>query len=211
MSPTWATGNAKNLPCFVCLCTEVNVSSLFLLHQTVSDIERGWILVNKDQHRQLKSLQEKGSKKEVSQGVSPVLPHAKPADTLKCLRSRINPETRENTTSGALCDAISLVFPLIWIFNYRNPAENSYILSPGIETKTHFCFFFSSSIWVKLWNIMATSSLIRASPTSPRRAARSSSAPATTSSTSTSSCPTNRLRRGASRSRAWGVGESRRL
>uniref|UniRef100_A0AAQ5XN66 Sorting nexin-17 n=1 Tax=Amphiprion ocellaris TaxID=80972 RepID=A0AAQ5XN66_AMPOC len=31
---------------------------------TVSDIERGWILVNKDQHRQLKSLQEKGSKKE---------------------------------------------------------------------------------------------------------------------------------------------------
>lgn len=37
-----------------------------LPHQTVSDIERGWILVNKDQHRQLKSLQEKGSKKEVS-------------------------------------------------------------------------------------------------------------------------------------------------
>ncbi|CAF87695.1 unnamed protein product, partial [Tetraodon nigroviridis] len=35
-----------------------------LPHQTVSDIERGWILVNKDQHRQLKSLQEKGSKKE---------------------------------------------------------------------------------------------------------------------------------------------------
>lgn len=34
-------------------------------HQTVSDIERGWILVNKDQQRQLKSLQEKGSKKEV--------------------------------------------------------------------------------------------------------------------------------------------------
>lgn len=33
--------------------------------QTVSDIERGWILVNKEQHRQLKSLQEKGSKKEV--------------------------------------------------------------------------------------------------------------------------------------------------
>uniref|UniRef100_A0AAZ3RF81 Sorting nexin-17 n=1 Tax=Oncorhynchus tshawytscha TaxID=74940 RepID=A0AAZ3RF81_ONCTS len=32
--------------------------------RTVSDIERGWILVNKDQHRQLKSLQEKGSKKE---------------------------------------------------------------------------------------------------------------------------------------------------
>uniref|UniRef100_A0AAY4AYK0 Sorting nexin-17 n=1 Tax=Denticeps clupeoides TaxID=299321 RepID=A0AAY4AYK0_9TELE len=28
------------------------------------DIDRGWILVNKEQHRQLKSLQEKGSKKE---------------------------------------------------------------------------------------------------------------------------------------------------
>lgn len=38
---------------------------LFTLHQTVSDVDRGWILVNKDQHRQLKSLQEKGSKKEV--------------------------------------------------------------------------------------------------------------------------------------------------
>ncbi|KAF6716098.1 Sorting nexin-17 [Oryzias melastigma] len=36
-----------------------------LYAQTVSDIERGWILVNKDQQRQLKSLQEKGSKKEV--------------------------------------------------------------------------------------------------------------------------------------------------
>uniref|UniRef100_A0A8C4EQJ5 Sorting nexin-17 n=1 Tax=Dicentrarchus labrax TaxID=13489 RepID=A0A8C4EQJ5_DICLA len=35
-----------------------------LYAQTVSDIERSWILVNKDQHRQLKSLQEKGSKKE---------------------------------------------------------------------------------------------------------------------------------------------------
>ncbi|XP_078506230.1 sorting nexin-17 isoform X2 [Lissotriton helveticus] len=35
-----------------------------LYAQTVSDIERGWILVNKDQHRQLKSLQEKVSKKE---------------------------------------------------------------------------------------------------------------------------------------------------
>uniref|UniRef100_A0A8D0CT28 Sorting nexin 17 n=1 Tax=Sander lucioperca TaxID=283035 RepID=A0A8D0CT28_SANLU len=35
-----------------------------LYAQTVSDIERGWILVNKDQDRQLKSLQEKGSKKE---------------------------------------------------------------------------------------------------------------------------------------------------
>ncbi|MGH0133073.1 UNVERIFIED_CONTAM: hypothetical protein FKN15_045374, partial [Acipenser sinensis] len=34
--------------------------------ETVSDIERGWILVNKEQHRQLKSLQEKGSKKEDS-------------------------------------------------------------------------------------------------------------------------------------------------
>lgn len=45
---------------------------LFLLLQTVSDIERGWILVNKDQHRQLKSLQEKGSKKEVSNGTSAI-------------------------------------------------------------------------------------------------------------------------------------------
>uniref|UniRef100_A0A1A8FTX0 Sorting nexin-17 n=1 Tax=Nothobranchius korthausae TaxID=1143690 RepID=A0A1A8FTX0_9TELE len=35
-----------------------------LYGQTVSDVERGWILVNKEQHRQLKSLQEKGSKKE---------------------------------------------------------------------------------------------------------------------------------------------------
>uniref|UniRef100_A0A672P3Q3 Sorting nexin-17 n=1 Tax=Sinocyclocheilus grahami TaxID=75366 RepID=A0A672P3Q3_SINGR len=35
-----------------------------LYAQTVSDVERGWILVNKEQHRQLKSLQEKGSKKE---------------------------------------------------------------------------------------------------------------------------------------------------
>ncbi|XP_019751747.1 sorting nexin-17 [Hippocampus comes] len=35
-----------------------------LYAQTVSDIERGWMLVSKDQHRQLKSLQEKGSKKE---------------------------------------------------------------------------------------------------------------------------------------------------
>lgn len=33
--------------------------------QTVADIERGWILANKEQHRQLKSLQEKVSKKEV--------------------------------------------------------------------------------------------------------------------------------------------------
>lgn len=79
----------------------------------MSDIERGWILVNKDQHRQLKSLQEKGSKKEVSQGISPILPRVKPADTPKCPRSRINLETRENTTSGALYDAINLVFPLI--------------------------------------------------------------------------------------------------
>lgn len=36
------------------------------MSQTVADIERGWVLVNKEQHRQLKSLQEKGSKKEVS-------------------------------------------------------------------------------------------------------------------------------------------------
>lgn len=41
--------------------------------QTVSDIEHGWILVNKEQHRQLKSLQEKVSKKEVGQGIGAVL------------------------------------------------------------------------------------------------------------------------------------------
>lgn len=41
--------------------------------QTVSDIEHGWILVNKEQHRQLKSLQEKVSKKEVGQGTVPQL------------------------------------------------------------------------------------------------------------------------------------------
>ncbi|XP_029452213.1 sorting nexin-17 isoform X4 [Rhinatrema bivittatum] len=42
-----------------------NRVGLNLLHaQTVSDIEQGWILVNKEQHRQLKSLQEKVSKKE---------------------------------------------------------------------------------------------------------------------------------------------------
>lgn len=39
--------------------------------QTVSDIEHGWILVNKEQHRQLKSLQEKVSKKEVGEGSMP--------------------------------------------------------------------------------------------------------------------------------------------
>uniref|UniRef100_A0A3Q2VJ31 Sorting nexin 17 n=1 Tax=Haplochromis burtoni TaxID=8153 RepID=A0A3Q2VJ31_HAPBU len=43
---------------------ENRVGLNLLYAQTVSDIERGWILVNKDQHRQLKSLQEKGSKKE---------------------------------------------------------------------------------------------------------------------------------------------------
>lgn len=42
-----------------------NRMGLNLLYaQTLWDIERGWILVNKDQHRQLKSLQEKGSRKE---------------------------------------------------------------------------------------------------------------------------------------------------
>lgn len=54
----------RNLPVCAGASVEMNVCSL--PHQTVSDIERGWILVNKDQHRQLKSLQEKGSKKEVS-------------------------------------------------------------------------------------------------------------------------------------------------
>ncbi|KAL0967089.1 hypothetical protein UPYG_G00247680 [Umbra pygmaea] len=43
---------------------ENRVGLNLLYNQTVSDVERGWILVNKDQHRQLKSLQEKGSKKE---------------------------------------------------------------------------------------------------------------------------------------------------
>uniref|UniRef100_A0A8C4ZII3 Sorting nexin-17 n=1 Tax=Gadus morhua TaxID=8049 RepID=A0A8C4ZII3_GADMO len=43
---------------------ENRVGLNLLYTQTVSDIERGWILVNKDHHRQLKSLQEKGSKKE---------------------------------------------------------------------------------------------------------------------------------------------------
>ncbi|XP_060773644.1 sorting nexin-17 isoform X1 [Neoarius graeffei] len=43
---------------------EDSVGLNLLYSQTVSDIERGWILANKDQHRQLKSLQEKGSKKE---------------------------------------------------------------------------------------------------------------------------------------------------
>lgn len=52
-----------------CLCTCVKLNLCCLPHQTVSDIERGWILVNKDQHRQLKSLQEKGSKKEVSRSI----------------------------------------------------------------------------------------------------------------------------------------------
>ena len=55
----------------LCVCVQTSeLHFLFLLHQTVSDIERSWILVNKDQHRQLKSLQEKGSKKEVSKGIS---------------------------------------------------------------------------------------------------------------------------------------------
>ncbi|KAG9460591.1 hypothetical protein GDO78_020795, partial [Eleutherodactylus coqui] len=35
--------------------------------QTFSDIERGWVQVNKEQLRQLKSLQEKDSKKEFIQ------------------------------------------------------------------------------------------------------------------------------------------------
>nr|KAF6329336.1 sorting nexin 17 [Pipistrellus kuhlii] len=44
---------------------ENRVGLNLLYAQTVSDIERGWILVTKEQHRQLKSLQEKVSKKEV--------------------------------------------------------------------------------------------------------------------------------------------------
>uniref|UniRef100_A0AAY4AYH8 PX domain-containing protein n=1 Tax=Denticeps clupeoides TaxID=299321 RepID=A0AAY4AYH8_9TELE len=43
---------------------ENRVGLNLLYAQTVTDIDRGWILVNKEQHRQLKSLQEKGSKKE---------------------------------------------------------------------------------------------------------------------------------------------------
>uniref|UniRef100_A0A7N5KBW2 Sorting nexin-17 n=1 Tax=Ailuropoda melanoleuca TaxID=9646 RepID=A0A7N5KBW2_AILME len=43
---------------------ENRVGLNLLYAQTVSDIERGWILVTKEQHRQLKSLQEKVSKKE---------------------------------------------------------------------------------------------------------------------------------------------------
>uniref|UniRef100_A0A7M4E8J7 Sorting nexin-17 n=1 Tax=Crocodylus porosus TaxID=8502 RepID=A0A7M4E8J7_CROPO len=43
---------------------EHRVGLNLLYAQTVSDIECGWILVNKEQHRQLKSLQEKVSKKE---------------------------------------------------------------------------------------------------------------------------------------------------
>ncbi len=43
---------------------EHHVGLNLLYAQTVSDIEHGWILVNKEQHRQLKSLQEKVSKKE---------------------------------------------------------------------------------------------------------------------------------------------------
>lgn len=61
----WSSADyLRNLPVSVRTCVKINLC--FLPHQTVSDIERGWILVNKDQHRQLKSLQEKGSKKEVS-------------------------------------------------------------------------------------------------------------------------------------------------
>ncbi|NWU86763.1 SNX17 protein, partial [Onychorhynchus coronatus] len=43
---------------------EHRVGLNLLYAQTVSDIEHGWIVVNKEQHRQLKSLQEKVSKKE---------------------------------------------------------------------------------------------------------------------------------------------------
>ncbi|KAM9382706.1 sorting nexin-17 isoform 1-T1 [Phaethornis superciliosus] len=47
---------------------EHHVGLNLLYAQTVSDIEHRWILVNKEQHRQLKSLQEKVSKKEVGEG-----------------------------------------------------------------------------------------------------------------------------------------------
>ena len=45
---------------------ENRVDLNLLYAQTVADIEHGWILVTKEQHQQLKSLQEKVSKKEVS-------------------------------------------------------------------------------------------------------------------------------------------------
>ncbi|XP_042302953.1 LOW QUALITY PROTEIN: sorting nexin-17 [Sceloporus undulatus] len=43
---------------------EQRVGLNLLYAQTVADIERGWILASKEQHRQLRSLQEKVSKKE---------------------------------------------------------------------------------------------------------------------------------------------------
>ncbi|XP_053107170.1 sorting nexin-17 isoform X2 [Hemicordylus capensis] len=43
---------------------EQRVGLNLLYAQTVADLERGWILASKEQHRQLKSLQEKVSKKE---------------------------------------------------------------------------------------------------------------------------------------------------
>ncbi|KAM4694069.1 sorting nexin-17 [Discoglossus pictus] len=46
---------------------ESRVGLNLLYAQTLSDIERGWVLVSKEQHRQLKSLQEKVSKKELIQ------------------------------------------------------------------------------------------------------------------------------------------------
>ncbi|NP_998873.1 sorting nexin 17 [Xenopus tropicalis] len=46
---------------------ENRVGLNLLYAQAVSDVERGWVLVTKEQHRQLKSLQEKVSKKEFIQ------------------------------------------------------------------------------------------------------------------------------------------------
>ncbi|KAM4771651.1 sorting nexin-17 [Rhinophrynus dorsalis] len=46
---------------------ESRVGLNLLYAQTVCDVERGWLQVNKEQHRQLKSLQEKVSKKEFIQ------------------------------------------------------------------------------------------------------------------------------------------------
>ncbi|PIO24648.1 hypothetical protein AB205_0099760 [Aquarana catesbeiana] len=48
-------------------CSSYIIVAFLCFYQTVSDIERGWIQVNKEQHRQLKSLQEKVSKKEFIQ------------------------------------------------------------------------------------------------------------------------------------------------
>ena len=53
---------------FVSVCT-ADASGCDVFHavclQAVSDIARNWVLANKDQHKHLKTLQDKNSKKEV--------------------------------------------------------------------------------------------------------------------------------------------------